>query len=111
MTFGPDEAGTSGNPGYDSSVSAAVSLSGARILQHPDRGEAAVLLFHGDADTVVPYQWAVDTKNEADAAGVHAELETWPGEGHVPYAQHRQQIIDETTNFLWWTMNLQNATT
>lgn len=109
--YGPEEVGTSGNPGYDSSVRSAVSFSGARILTRPAPGEAAALLFHGSADLVVPYQWAVDTKNEADAAPVHAELVTWEGDGHTPYMEHRQQILDETTNFLWWTMNLGAAAT
>ena len=109
--YGPEEVGTSGNPGYDSSVRSAVSFSGARILTRPAPGEAAALLFHGSADLVVPYQWAVDTKAEADAAPVHAELVTWEGDGHVPYVEHRQQILDETTNFLWWTMNLGAAAT
>lgn len=107
--YGPEEVGTSGNPGYSSKVSSAVSLSGARILTKPARGEANVLLFHGTSDVVVPYQWAVDTKAEADAADAHAELVSWEGAGHVPYATYRQQILDETTNFLWWTLNLKNA--
>lgn len=109
--YGPEPVGNSGNPGYDSSVKAVVSLSGARVLTNPDADEAAVLMFHNEQDSAVPYQWAVDTKAEADAIeGLHAELETWPGSGHVPYGQYRQQILDETTNFLWWTLNLANAT-
>lgn len=107
--YGPEPVGDSGNPGYSSSVRAAVSLSGSRVLTIPNTGEAAVLLFHGDQDTVVPYQWAFDTKAGADAIGLHAELVTWEGDGHVPYVEHRQQILDETTNFLWWTLYLKEA--
>lgn len=90
-------------------VAAAVSLSGARTLINPGAGDAPTLLFHGTADTVVPYQWAVDTVNLATAAGLDSFLTTWTGAGHVPYAAHRTEILDQTTNFLWWGMDLANA--
>lgn len=109
VAFGPEEVGDSGNPGYDSSVDAAVSLSGAKIIMQPERGEAPALLFHGTADTLVPYAWAVGTADASEAAGHHLELVSWTGDGHVPYVTRRQQILDETTNFLWWTLNLANA--
>jgi len=31
------------------------------------------------------------------------------GEGHVPYAANRQQILDETRNFLYSQMDLAHA--
>lgn len=90
-------------------VAAAVSLSGARLLTNVSPGDAPSLLFHGTADFVVPYQWAVDTYNLAIAAGLDSFLTTWTGAGHVPYVAHRTEIIDQTTNFLWWEMDLANA--
>lgn len=107
--YGPEDVGDSGNPGFSSRVRAAVSLSGAHILTTPNAGEAAALLFHGDADALVPYQWAVNTQTAAEAAGLVVNFTTWPGEGHVPYVQHRQQILDQTRNFLYWTLDLANA--
>ena len=107
--YGPEDVGNSGNPGFPSTVKAAVALSGAAIATTPNPGEAAALLFHGDADPLVPYQWAVNTVNAANAAGLQVNLTTWPGEGHVPYAQHRQQILDQTRNFLYWTLDLAHA--
>ena len=107
--YGPEAVGNSGNPGFPSTVRAAVSLSGAAILTTPNPGEAAALLFHGDADPLVPYQWAVNTVNAAEAAGLQVNLTTWPGEGHVPYVEHRQQILDQTRNFLYWTLDLAHA--
>lgn len=101
--------GYSNNEEPDAAVSAAVSLSGARILTTANPGEAPALLFHGTADFVVPYQWALDTVAEAEAAGLDVFLTTWPGAGHVPYAANRTQILDQTTNFLWWEMDLANA--
>jgi acetyl esterase/lipase len=105
----PNDPGTSGNPGYSSAARAAVSLSGAKIFGPEDAGDAAILLFHGTADPLVPYQWAVNTVNEAKAAGLQAELQTWPGAGHVPYGQHRTEILDQTTNFLYWELDLTHA--
>lgn len=109
--YGPEDVGNSGNPGFPSTVRAAVSLSGAAVLTTPNAGEAPALLFHGDADNVVPYQWAVNTVNNAENAGLQVFLTTWPGEGHVPYGAHRTEIIDQTTNFLWWTLDLAHAAT
>jgi dipeptidyl aminopeptidase/acylaminoacyl peptidase len=102
--FTPETTG-----GVSSAVGGAVSLSGARVLSTPSPGDAVSLLFHGTNDTLVPYQWAVDTVNEARAAGLDAYLTTWEGEGHVPYAQHRTQILDQTTNFLYAVLDLAHA--
>ena len=107
--YGPEDVGNSGNPGFASTVRASVSLSGARILTTPNPGEAAALLFHGTADSLVPYQWALDTVAEAEAADLQAYLTTFEGAGHVPYTQNRTTILDQTTNFLYWTLDLTNA--
>jgi acetyl esterase/lipase len=92
-----------------SKVRAAVSLSGARIFGAYNTGDAPSLLFHGSSDVVVPYQWAVNTIDGATAAGLTSLLVTWNGEGHVPYVQHRQQILDQTGNFLYHMMDLKHA--
>ena len=98
---------TAENPA--SAVRGAVSLSGANILSAIGAGDAPALLFHGTADSLVPYQWAVNTANRAHSAHLDAFLETWSGAGHVPYVQFRDQILTQTTNFLWWEMDLQHA--
>jgi predicted esterase len=90
-------------------VGAAVSLSGSYLLVTIDSGDAPSLLFHGTADVVVPYQWAVNTHDLALAAGLDSFLTSWDGAGHVPYLQHRTEILDETTNFLYWELDLTNA--
>lgn len=109
VAYGPETVGNSGNPGYSSEVRAAVSLSGARILTTPNAGEAPALLFHGTADTIVPYSGATGTVSAAQAAGLEVYLTTWEGAGHVPYVTYRDQIIDETTNFFWWKLDGGNA--
>ena len=65
-------------------------------------------MFHGTADPLVPYPWAVDTLDDAHAAGLVSYLTTFPGAGHVPF-DHRDQILTETTNFLYWMLDLQHA--
>lgn len=117
IAIGGSSAGaiTALNVGYstaespDAGVRAALSLSGAVIGPAVDAGDAPAILFHGTADPLVPYQWAVNTADAAHAAGLDAFLETWPGEGHVPYVQHRDQILTQTRNFLWWEMDLPHA--
>jgi acetyl esterase/lipase len=102
--------GNSGSPGYSSDVGGAISLSGARLLGTCDKGDAPALLFHGTADPLVSYQWAVNTKDCADAAGVWSELDSWEGEGHVPYLQHRDEILEKTTYFLFNSLNVRPLT-
>lgn len=109
VAYGPEDVGSSGNPGFPSTVRAAVSLSGGRILTSANAGEAAALLFHGTADAIVPYQLAVTTRDEAKAAGLVTYLTAWEGAGHVPYAEHRSEIVDQTTNFLYWMLDLAHA--
>lgn len=65
-----------------------------------------MLLFHGTADPLVLDASAQTTVNEALAAGLVANLTTWEGAGHVPYVAHRTEILEQTTNFLWWTLGL-----
>jgi acetyl esterase/lipase len=117
IAIGGSSAGaiTALNVGFSSSedptaaVGGAVSLSGAHLFGAIDSGDAPSLLFHGTADTVVPYQWAVDTWNEAIAFSLDSFLTSWDGAGHVPYSQHRTEILDQTTNFLYWELDLTNA--
>ncbi|MEP6624862.1 MAG: alpha/beta hydrolase [Acidimicrobiia bacterium] len=106
------------NVGYSTSedatarVRAAVSISGAHLVVGTiSAGDAPALDFHCTTDPLVNYQWAVSTVNDAKAAGLDAFLESWDATCHVPYAEHRQQILDETRNFLWWEMDLAHAAT
>jgi len=112
VAYHSDDPGTSGNPGFPSTVGAAVSLSGAELgAGHVDAGEPPSLLFHGTNDPLVPYQWAVNTVNEATAAGVDAFLITYQGEGHVPIGGtgRFQSIMDMTRNFLYIELDLAHA--
>jgi predicted esterase len=118
IAIGGSSAGaiTALNVGYSSSedpsasVGAAVSLSGAQLVVGTiSPGDAPALDFHCTTDPLVPYQWAVNTINAAKAQGLDAFLESWDETCHVPYTEHRQQILDQSRNFLWWEMDLAHA--
>lgn len=99
-------------PDVSSQVQAVVSLSGAVIPGGvADPGDAPALLFHNETDPLVQYEWARSTVDEARAADLTAYLRTFPGTGHVPYSMYRAEILDTTTTFLWWMLDLPNADT
>jgi acetyl esterase/lipase len=107
-----NDPGTSGNPGFSSAVSAAVSLSGAALFNGSiDASDPPALDFHGTADSLVPYAWTQATADAAKAAGVEYDLVTWQGDGHVPYLEHRNQILDLSANFLYRKLDLAHAAT
>ena len=106
------------NVGYSSSedpsakVRAVASISGAHLVAGTiSAGDAPALDFHCTTDPLVNFQWAKDTISQAKAVGLDAFLETWDATCHVPYTAHRQQILDQTRNFLWWEMDLAHAAT
>jgi acetyl esterase/lipase len=120
IAIGGSSAGaiTALNVGYSSSedpsasVRAAVSLSGAQLVVGTiSPGDAPALDFHCTTDPLVSYQWVVNTINAAKAQGLDAFLESWNETCHVPYTEHRQQILDQSRNFLWWEMDLAHAAT
>ncbi len=108
--YQPNHPGNSGNPGFSSAVGGAVSLSGAVIFTgEVGPGDAPALLFHGTEDGLVPYAWAEDTVEAAHDDGLRAYLVGWQGAGHVPYSQHRDEILSLTTNFVYRTLDAGNA--
>jgi acetyl esterase/lipase len=111
VAYNSENPGSSGNPGHSSTVGAAVSLSGAKLLGMINAGEPPSLLFHGTTDSLVPYQWAVNTVTQARTADVAAYLITYQGEGHVPLSPpgRFQQVMDQTRNFLYIELDLEDA--
>lgn len=115
--------GDSGSPGFSSSVSAAVSLSGALACIMPTNASQCQcnfcvevnatlppwLDFHGCDDSTVPYGpcgdddakcWGsgVDTVAALKAAGAPAALYSFPGAGHVPWGDLAK--VDAASAFL-----------
>ena len=110
VAYGADLPGSSGNPGYSAAVRGAQSISGAAIFNgYIDATDAPVLMFHGTADTLVPWNWANSTLTTARAAGLQAYLVTWEGAGHVPYLAHRAEILSLSTTFFYNVLDARNA--
>jgi acetyl esterase/lipase len=105
--YSPENPGPGDHQGHSSAVRAVQSLSGAQIASGPiDAGDAPALLFHGTNDNLVPYSWAQDTVAAAEAVDLLDVLRTGEGAGHVPYGQHRDQILTETRNFFYHRLSL-----
>ena len=108
--YSPENPGPGDHQGFSSAVQAAQSLSGAQLASGPiNAGDAPALLFHGTADSLVPYSWAQGTVQQATDAGQLAVLVTWEGAGHVPDTQHRTEIHEDTRNFFYWQLDVKNA--
>jgi acetyl esterase/lipase len=108
--YSPENPGPGAHQGHSSAVRAVQSISGAMIASGPiDAGDAPALLFHNEQDPLVSYTWATNTVDQATAAGLMAVLRTWEGSGHVPYSEHKAQILTETRNFFYWRLDLANA--
>jgi len=105
------DPGPGDHQGFSSAVEAVQSLSGAAIGSTPGADGAPALLFHGTADPLVPYSWAQATVQSAQDAGCTAILVTWVGAGHVPYLEHRAQILKKTTSFFYKQLDLAHAPT
>jgi acetyl esterase/lipase len=99
-----EDPGTSGNPGYRSDVGAAVSISG--FGGHYSAGDPPAVLFHGTADSVVPYQAAVTTCERHRAAGNICDLHSYQGAGHGLYPTYRTEIQRLTAEFLFRHLRL-----
>jgi len=105
-----DDPGTSGNPGFSSRVSGWVSISGGLpngVFASAD--DAPALLFHGDADPIVPWQWSVDTTKALVGVGVPVFIQSLAGAGHVPFGQYGARFIEQADYFFYWTLDVAHA--
>ncbi|GAA4382602.1 hypothetical protein GCM10023186_23100 [Hymenobacter koreensis] len=107
----PGLEGNSGNPGYSSSIRAAINLCGAiGNLSWLQTGDEPLVSLHGTADVVVPYgtgptftgdvvNGSGAIKTRADAVNLPNTLYTFRGAGHVPYngTSVTQQAYMDTT--------------
>ena len=105
-----EDPGTSGNPGFPSTVGGFVSISGGLPNGvFAGAGDAPGVLFHGTADAIVPFKWSADTTAALLHANVPVFLEIQEGAGHVPYAQYRDLFIQQIDYFLYSVLDLAHA--
>jgi acetyl esterase/lipase len=108
--YNGENPGPGDHQGFSSAVRAAQSLSGAALGTGPiGPGDAAAILFHNEADPLVPRVWADNTVNIAKSKGLPVHFLNWPGAGHVPYAANRAQILDQTRNWFYKHLDLAHA--
>jgi dienelactone hydrolase len=105
-----EDVGTSGNPGFPSTVNGFVSVSGglpggAFASAH----DAIGLFFHGSADNVVSPSWSNQTVAQLLDNGVPAWLQIQDGAGHVPWAQYRALYLEQSDYFLYMALDLAHA--
>lgn len=111
-----EDPGNSGTPGQDSSVRAAMPISGglspsARALVAPslDKDDAPVLLFYGNQDPGQPVSYPLDTAALINEQGNVAFTQELNG-GHVPGDPASRRIeIDQSSYFMWYALDLAHA--
>jgi dienelactone hydrolase len=105
-----EDPGTSGNPGFDSTVDGFVSVSGGLPNGvFASSGDAMGLLFHGTADGTVSPNWSIQTEVAMLNAGVPAWLQLQSGAGHVPWVQYRSLYLEQADYFLYMALDLAHA--
>ena len=105
-----EDPGTSGNPGYPSTIRGAVSVSGGIPTNEIiDSGDAPTLFIHGTEDNVVPFDWALQNAAAMYNLGIFTVLEPIEGAGHGLNGQYRQLIDEQSSYFLYYAMELQDA--
>lgn len=97
--FSPDDPGSSGNPGYDSEVQGALSISGATDPRRIEPGAPPVMLFNGTNDTTAPYPTAALACAATTVMLNVCELQTYVGAGHN-LDQFSDEIVDLGADFL-----------
>jgi predicted esterase len=85
VNFNPEDPGESGNPGYSSSVAAAVSHAGGGIPPLTvtiEPGAPPIQLHHGTHDSVVPFTFSAHVCAEATVKGNDCDLRLHPARNH-----------------------------
>ncbi len=107
------DPGTSGNPGYSSKVGAAIAISAdwphSLASTYFDSGDSPILMFNGTADTVVPFQNAVQTAADLYNAHVPIVFEPLQGAGHVPFSTDGPLMIAQSVYFCYYLLDLAHA--
>ena len=105
--FNPQDAGSSGNPGYSSKVASAVSISGtAYEVLEIGADEVPVAMVHALDDTTIPIVAARAVCEQTRALGNTCRFFEYAEGGHPPrfLNQNRGRIIEQVSVFLCSTI-------
>jgi dienelactone hydrolase len=105
---GPEDPGSSGNPGFSSRVQGVISnCGGLPGDQGISAGDAPVSFFHGTADRLVPPEWAESNFAALWAVDVPAQMHMFQGAGHCPnWEQYGGVTREQSSRFLYYVMGL-----
>lgn len=87
--------------GFSSAVCTAVSFAGANLPALADGGDAGAIFHHGTADTIVPYDIAVQTRDAMAAQGLPVQFWDYAGEGHSLTDSSYDLAIARTVQWLY----------
>lgn len=108
--YNSDDAGTSGNPGYPSNVQATFGASGCNYdISTIGAGDAPLSMIASTGDRAVPYTCSKATVDTATAAGLVAELTTYPNESThalTLYRKYQAATDAQWTRFLVTNLGL-----
>jgi predicted esterase len=103
VAFNPEDPGSSGNPGYSSTVAAAISISGfASESWNIGPGEPPVAMFHALDDTSIPIASALVTCTQTQALLNVCDFYPYEEGGHPPpfLIKYREPITEQASQFL-----------
>jgi acetyl esterase/lipase len=95
------DPGRSGNPGYSSRVDGAIAMAGLILDKSQlDRRDAPILLFHGDADRVVPFAGSTSICRAARPVGLGCRLVAFPGADHLVAYSKLDEIVSRSARWM-----------
>ena len=105
-----EDFGTSGNPGFSSTIQGAISQSGGTPTdEFIDSSDSPTIFFHGTEDQTVPYRWAVSNAGAMYNDGVFTVLYPFDGAGHGLGGEYGPIMQEQSSYFLYYALNLNNA--
>ena len=100
-TFNPNDAGTSGYPGYSSAVAAGISLSGSGDPSEMNAGDPPIATIVAKDDTAF-YATSIATCNQTRARGNICDAYEYETGGHPPkfWVDRRFMIVEQSSQFI-----------
>lgn len=105
-----EDVGESGNPGFDSSVGAFVSISGGLPEgAFVDALTPPGILFASTQDPIVPYEWSPQTFEKLQSFSTPAKLIPYESNVHVPFEQFGKQMEKQSSKFIYKHLEAKKA--